>query len=132
MHKSILILSAAVALGTSVAIAQQTEHEQQKYTCVAHPEVVMNHPGKCPKCGMPLAPLKPKSKRSTSSIQRPSPNEADMQGMHGSDHQDEMSMEHMSMQSSVNIAGPDESGEFRHSLSAGVDADVWKNVHVRR
>jgi len=106
MKKQISILIGAVALGTSVAIAQQTEHAKQRYTCPMHAEVVMDHPGKCPKCGMTLVPLKPKSKRSTSNIQRATPNEADMQHMHGSDHQHEMSMEHMSMQSSVNIADP--------------------------
>ncbi|AWM31588.1 heavy metal-binding domain-containing protein [Hymenobacter nivis] len=25
-----------------------------QYTCTMHPEVVTNHPGKCPKCGMDL------------------------------------------------------------------------------
>lgn len=42
----------------------------QKYTCVMHPEVVMDHPGKCPKCGMTLVPMKnetkPKSKEHAS------------------------------------------------------------------
>jgi hypothetical protein len=28
------------------------------YTCVMHPEVVSNRPGKCPKCGMKLVPKK--------------------------------------------------------------------------
>src|SRR5439155_1396378 len=29
------------------------EHEKkQKYTCPMHPEVVMDHPGNCPKCCM--------------------------------------------------------------------------------
>jgi len=114
MRKQIPICIVAVALGTSAAIAEQTEHEKQKYTCVMHSEVVMDHPGRCPKCGTTLVPLKPKSKRPTpkafasglSNVQRPAPNEADMPHMHGSDHQHEMSMEHMSMQSSVNIADP--------------------------
>ncbi len=106
MKRQISILIVAASLGTSVAIAQQTEHEKQKYTCVMHPEVVMDHPGKCTKCGMTLVPLKAKSQRPTSNVQRPTPNEADMQHMHGSDHQHGMSMEHMSMQSSVNIADP--------------------------
>jgi Cu+-exporting ATPase len=26
------------------------------YTCPMHPEVVQNHPGNCPKCGMALEP----------------------------------------------------------------------------
>ena len=28
----------------------------QQYTCPMHPEVVQDHPGKCPKCGMDLIP----------------------------------------------------------------------------
>ena len=45
----------------------------QKYTCPMHPEVITDHPGNCPKCGMKLVPLKennhptPNSQRSTSS-----------------------------------------------------------------
>jgi Heavy metal binding domain len=70
MRKQIPILIVAVALGTSAAIAEQTEHEKQKYTCVMHPEVVMDHPGKCPKCGTTLVPLKLKSQRPTSNVQR--------------------------------------------------------------
>jgi hypothetical protein len=75
-----------------------------------HPEVVTDYPGKCPKCGMTLVPLKPKSKPPTS-------NEADMHhhdhdtmnheahraaASHGMEHQEMQ----MSMQSSVNIADP--------------------------
>ena len=26
------------------------------YTCTMHPDVEQNHPGNCPKCGMPLVP----------------------------------------------------------------------------
>ncbi len=28
------------------------------YTCLTHPEVRSNQPGKCPKCGMELVPMK--------------------------------------------------------------------------
>jgi hypothetical protein len=75
-----------------------------------HPEVVTDYPGKCPKCGMTLVPLKPKSKPSTS-------NEADMHHhdhdmmnheAHGAaaSHGMEQQEMQMSMQSSVNIADP--------------------------
>lgn len=30
------------------------KQDSVKYTCPMHPEVVMNKPGKCPKCGMAL------------------------------------------------------------------------------
>ena len=32
-------------------------HEQQKYTCPMHPEVVKDGPGQCPICGMNLVPV---------------------------------------------------------------------------
>ena len=32
---------------------------QQKWTCPMHPEVVQNHPGTCPECGMVLEPPTP-------------------------------------------------------------------------
>ena len=38
-------------------------HGAQKYTCTMHPEVVMNKPGKCPKCNMDLVPMKMKGKQ---------------------------------------------------------------------
>ena len=41
----------------------------QKYTCPMHPEVITDHPGNCPKCGMKLVPMKEK-KRRTSNVQR--------------------------------------------------------------
>jgi hypothetical protein len=48
----------------------EQEHEKmQKYTCPMHPEVITDHPGNCPKCGMKLVPLKEK-KRRTSNVQR--------------------------------------------------------------
>ena len=47
----------------------------QKYTCVMHPEVVMDAPGKCPKCGMTLVPMKEERKRPTPNAQRPILNE---------------------------------------------------------
>src|SRR5437762_3999808 len=37
----------------------RTEHgTQQKYTCPMHPQVIQDHPGNCPICGMKLGPLK--------------------------------------------------------------------------
>jgi Heavy metal binding domain len=45
------------------------QEEKQKYTCPMHPEVITDHPGNCPKCGMKLVPVKEK-KRRTSNAQR--------------------------------------------------------------
>ena len=35
----------------------------QKYTCPMHPEVITDHPGNCPKCGMKLVPMKEKKRQ---------------------------------------------------------------------
>src|SRR5947209_11969048 len=79
-----------------------------KYTCIMHPEVVADKPGKCPKCGMELVPLK----------RKPSPSEQAMHDTHstrpGSGHQMsgrgmgdmQMPAHQMSMQSSISIADP--------------------------
>lgn len=47
--------------GQCVAQAELPENPsaQQKWTCPMHPEVVQDHPGACPKCGMALEPLTP-------------------------------------------------------------------------
>jgi Heavy metal binding domain len=98
MTKRFLILLGSIALGMSHAVAQHHhldgEQEQVRYTCVMHPEVVMDHPGKCPKCGMKLVP-KEEKKRATRNVQHSTPD----QQSHSSHPSHEMSM-----QSSVNIA----------------------------
>jgi len=93
MRKEILALiaSAFSLLTITTAIAQHSDrehdHEQeqeqekkQKYTCTMHPEVVTDHPGKCPKCGMKLVPVKQEKRRTSNSdksragVQRPTSN----------------------------------------------------------
>src|SRR6267143_1522243 len=69
-HVAAIIASALALSVTHTVIAQHShrEHEQeekQNYTCPMHPEVITDHPGNCPKCGMKLVPLKEK-KRGTS------------------------------------------------------------------
>jgi hypothetical protein len=92
-----LAMSSATAQHHSHERAQEREQEQQgvKYTCVMHPEVVMDHPGKCPKCGIELVPVK-ESDRSTPNAQRSL-----------SQHARHPKHEHeMAMQSSINVADP--------------------------
>ena len=92
--------------------AASEQDKTQKYTCMMHPEVVMDHPGKCPKCGMKLVPVSGK-KRSTSNAQRPTLNRcqwAEMSHpsheMHAPSHEGhEMQME-MSMHSTIDLADP--------------------------
>jgi RND family efflux transporter, MFP subunit len=40
------------------AITQKSESAKQIWTCAMHPQIRMDHPGKCPICGMDLIPLK--------------------------------------------------------------------------
>ena len=137
MQKQILILSSAILFATR-SIAQveaidpnrphrEHEHppsvaaatsgaageaqEKKKYTCPMHPEVVMDHPGNCPKCGMKLVPGEEKE-RSTPKVgaidlNRPGHEHppAQSSGAVG-DHKHEKEKMEMSMQSSVNIADP--------------------------
>ena len=81
MQKRIFILASAITFAISAGAQveaidlnrpgsehdyeQEREHEKQKYTCPMHPEVVANHPGSCPKCGMKLVPVDEEKKRPT-------------------------------------------------------------------
>ena len=51
----------SVAAATYGAASEQ--EKKQKYTCQMHPEVITDHPGNCPKCGMKLVPVKEKKRR---------------------------------------------------------------------
>ena len=68
---AILALSAGAYLVLSrkgkpaKSAAEQTA--SQLWTCGMHPEVILDHPGNCPKCGMKLVPLrKPESSQASS------------------------------------------------------------------
>jgi hypothetical protein len=58
MKRLLLLAVCAVAFVASDLTFAETS--AQKYTCLMHPEVVTDAPGDCPKCGMPLVPLKEK------------------------------------------------------------------------
>jgi heavy metal-binding protein len=76
MNRHLLVLICAIALAARAQLVAidlshansqhdyEQEQEKQKYTCPMHPEVVANHPGNCPKCGMKLVP-KTQEKRLT-------------------------------------------------------------------
>ena len=36
---------------------KHNHHNEQRYTCPMHPEIVKDEPGNCPKCGMNLVPV---------------------------------------------------------------------------
>src|SRR5437660_8518476 len=74
---SILIITFTLAISAAAQVGAidlnrpgsehnyEQEHEKkQKYTCPMHPEVITDHPGDCPKCGMTLVP-KEERKHST-------------------------------------------------------------------
>jgi hypothetical protein len=111
MKNQILILFAfAIFTGTGViAVAAQ------KYTCVMHPEVVMDAPGKCPKCGMTLVPMKEEEKRPTPNEEEsPAARDSHKKATHEThvrhaekkDEMGEMPPQQMAMHSSVNVAEP--------------------------
>ena len=93
----------------SYGVARQREHEKkQKYTCPMHPDVVANHPGNCPKCGMKLTPVA-QEKSSTLNTQHPTSHDGHVPSSHEM-HQHPSShggheME-MPMQSSIDLADP--------------------------
>ena len=63
MAFAILLASTATFSQTKKSVTHKHQHSvaAQKYTCTMHPEVVRNKPGKCPKCGMALVPMKKKT-----------------------------------------------------------------------
>lgn len=61
----ILIFAVTVALATSAQTGKNTKSKSKSgttnkltYSCPMHPDVVMNKPGKCSKCGMDLTKSK--------------------------------------------------------------------------
>jgi Heavy metal binding domain len=95
MKRTILLMMTALALfANAPAFA---ESSARKYVCPMHPDVVMEAPGSCPKCGMTLEPVSER-KRPTPNVQRPTPNEERKNPPH--DHPS------MAMASSLNLADP--------------------------
>lgn len=110
MLKKILTLISIVTIGSAL-LAQTSKPEVTQYTCVMHPEVVQDHPGKCPKCGMELVPVKKHKKHRTSNTEQPTPkseavNSPAHEPMHHHHEGHEQMMHEMKMQSSVNLADP--------------------------
>ena len=85
------------------------QEEKQKYTCPMHPDVITDHPGNCPKCGMKLVPIKEK-KRSTSNIEHPTsnpqPTEAHQSHVSHAAGEHEHEKMQMEMHSTIDLADP--------------------------
>ena len=101
MKKLILLMFALVAIfGATAVIAESTA---QKYTCPMHPEVVMDAPGECPKCGMTLVPVSAEKQTKSPS---PTPKADVSHRSHESHRTYETHEQEMPMRSSLNIADP--------------------------
>ena len=111
-NKRIFLIAsiAMVALPlTSPTFAQQamrsaSAERAQTYTCVMHAEVISDKPGKCPKCGMDLVPVKRtrSAEASTSHDRHHAPAAESQSGHDSADHASHT----MTMASSVNLADP--------------------------
>jgi Heavy metal binding domain len=88
-------------LAMTAAIA---ESASQKYTCPMHPEVVMDAPGECPKCGMTLVPVKGEEKRPRSAAEKKK-TAPDEHRSHAT-HETYSAREKLDMPSSLNLADP--------------------------
>src|SRR6266699_1936375 len=111
------ILTFILVAITSALLAQTPKPEATQYTCVMHPEVIQDHPGKCPKCGMELVPVSEDKKHRTSNTEhRTSKGSAvhargterrasgsPISGMAQGHDVHEHAMHEMKMQSSVNL-----------------------------
>ena len=69
MKKTIMAVAILLFAGATASAQDSTKKSSghkhhvshtQQYTCSMHPEVVMDKPGKCPKCGMTLVKIKNK------------------------------------------------------------------------
>src|ERR1700742_1594014 len=63
---SLLLVVAALSAGAFIAgcsnnhaqaSAAESPKEKTLYTCGMHPQVIQDHPGNCPICGMKLTPI---------------------------------------------------------------------------
>jgi Heavy metal binding domain len=143
MNRHLLVLICAIALAARAQLGainlshangehdhehdHEHEHEQekeqmQKFTCPMHPEVITNHPGNCPKCGMKLVPIKQGERRTSNSdksragVQRSTPkvgaidlNRPGHEHEHPHAHSSGAAGEHemqMSMHSTIDLADP--------------------------
>jgi Heavy metal binding domain len=120
MAKHVFVLMCTIALTARIsaqALAIDSDrslrkHDQEhdyekaakKYTCLMHPEVVTDHQGNCPKCGMKLVPIN-ESKRSTLNSQRSTSNHQSHE-MHEHPPSHAGHEMHMEMHSSIDLADP--------------------------
>src|SRR4051794_9226332 len=110
MKRLILMMIAAIVAAVSVT----AESASQKYTCPMHSEVVMDAPGKCPKCGMTLVPVKAEAEPRMPQSEKKKPHQHDLieheakrlQTENRPEGQDMRHDHEMNMASSLNLAEP--------------------------
>jgi Cu(I)/Ag(I) efflux system membrane fusion protein len=56
---ALVVLTALAAIGSWWSFARADDHAEHaaKYQCPMHPQIVSEHPGECPICGMALEPI---------------------------------------------------------------------------
>ena len=83
------------------------QEEKQKYTCPMHPEVIIDHPGACPKCGMKLVPIKADTHQShtshLSAVASAKEDQSHVSHAAGEHEHEKMQME---MHSTIDLADP--------------------------
>src|SRR5262252_7795281 len=67
------LICASLILTVAPSCSKQAPGEKMLYTCSMHPQVVQDHPGNCPICGMKLVPVR-KNEASTSKDRQSSGN----------------------------------------------------------
>src|SRR5438270_6875111 len=77
----IFILAATIGSALPAQTARSTP-EVRQYSCVMHPEVVQDHPGKCRKCGMELVPVKNGTARMEHPIEKGNSRQSSQTEMH--------------------------------------------------
>ena len=88
------------------------QHKDLQYTCPMHPEVIKDAPGKCPKCGMDLIPLKkPKADEGPTS-------------QHTHEHATKETADHKDM------GDHDRHGTGGHAHHAGMIEDFKKRFYI--
>jgi len=93
-----------IATITFPLVAQTPKPEATQYTCVMHPEVVQDHPGKCPECGMELVPIKKSNAKHSTKLE--TVDSTAREPMHHHHMEERHATHEMKMQSSVNLADP--------------------------
>src|SRR6184192_4022749 len=88
-----------IATITFPLVAQTPKPEATQYTCVMHPEVVQDHPGKCPECGMELVPIKKSNAKHSTKLE--TVDSTAREPMHHHHMEERHATHEMKMQSSV-------------------------------